>query len=416
MTVSTSTFTTNTAGYEGGGLIAYGPYGSSASVSISGSTFSSNTAGQGGGGASFADFTTLTVSSSTFSKNTATFSPGGGLLISTYTSGTFSLTNNTIQGNIAQGPQSPGGGVCFEALSDAAETIRVALTISGNTVTGNSAGDGGGGLYVSADQYTALTATVSGNTISSNSISHQSGGGLYLSAASRTNSVSISQNTFSGNGGGYVGGGLWMAVAGTGQATLAGDTFASNTARDSGGGVFIASSGASANPVKLIDDTLSGNTAVYDGGGLYVDDLSTVKLVNVTIASNKAAVGGGVYDASGGAINLVNTLIATNTASSAAVGYDVYGAFTEIEAGFDLIGISDGSTGFTVGTLVGTFAKPLNPKLGALAANGGPTQTMALLAGSAALQAGTTSDSDVPTEDQRGTAWSDPSKPNIGAY
>jgi hypothetical protein len=57
----------------------------------------------------------------------------------------------------------------------------------------------------------------------------------------------------------------------------------------------------------------------------------------------------------------------------------------------NLIGKNDGSTGFINGSngdIVGTTAAPVNPLLGPLANNGGPTQTFALLAGSPALDAG----------------------------
>src|SRR5207248_1160755 len=73
----------------------------------------------------------------------------------------------------------------------------------------------------------------------------------------------------------------------------------------------------------------------------------------------------------------------------------------------NLIGINDGSlTGIAAGTngnLVGTPTSPLDPKLGLLTNNGGPTQTMALLPGSPAINAG--SNVSLPpglTTDQRG--------------
>jgi hypothetical protein len=55
---------------------------------------------------------------------------------------------------------------------------------------------------------------------------------------------------------------------------------------------------------------------------------------------------------------------------------------------------------------------PINPKLGPLAENGGPTQTMALLSGSPAIDAGTASVA--PATDQRGVSRESP--PDIGAY
>jgi hypothetical protein len=66
---------------------------------------------------------------------------------------------------------------------------------------------------------------------------------------------------------------------------------------------------------------------------------------------------------------------------------DVFGAFAS--QGHNLIGIVNGSTGFGVRSdLVGRTQKPLNPRLGPLRNNGGPTLTYALLPGSPAIDRG----------------------------
>jgi hypothetical protein len=73
--------------------------------------------------------------------------------------------------------------------------------------------------------------------------------------------------------------------------------------------------------------------------------------------------------------------------------------------GHNLIGVG-GGIGFVNGVngdLVGTFLDPLDPKLGPLANNGGPTQTQALLAGSPTIDRGDNTDL-LPT-DQRGAGF-----------
>ena len=57
----------------------------------------------------------------------------------------------------------------------------------------------------------------------------------------------------------------------------------------------------------------------------------------------------------------------------------------------------------TATDLVGTSANSIDPKLGPLRNNGGPTQTMALLAGSPAINAG--DNSHAPSYDQRGPGY-----------
>ena len=89
-----------------------------------------------------------------------------------------------------------------------------------------------------------------------------------------------------------------------------------------------------------------------------------------------------------GTTTLGNTIVAGNSSPS---GPDVLSAapFTPITSlGYNLVGNGTAGAGFIASDLVGTAAVPINAKLGALADNGGPTRTMALLSGSPALNAG----------------------------
>ena len=76
---------------------------------------------------------------------------------------------------------------------------------------------------------------------------------------------------------------------------------------------------------------------------------------------------------------------------------------TFVSQGNNLIGETDGSSGWVGSDLTGTVATPLNPLLAPLGKFGGPTQTMALLPGSPAIGAG--NNALIPpgvTTDQRG--------------
>ena len=101
-----------------------------------------------------------------------------------------------------------------------------------------------------------------------------------------------------------------------------------------------------------------------------------------------------------------NTIIAQNLVDFTGFKPDVTGKFDT--KGHNLIGIVDGSTGFGDPTdLIGSGGAPLDPMLGPLRHNGGPTQTHALLAGSPAIDHGDNAVVDpitgLPlTSDQRG--------------
>jgi hypothetical protein len=71
-------------------------------------------------------------------------------------------------------------------------------------------------------------------------------------------------------------------------------------------------------------------------------------------------------------------------------------------ADHDLIGDGSGSTIITNlgGNLVGSSTAPIDPRLGPLHNNGGPTQTLALLADSPAI--GHADNAKAPSTDQRG--------------
>ena len=179
-----------------------------------------------------------------------------------------------------------------------------------------------------------------------------------------------------------------------------------NVGGDNGGfGGGLGSNGT----MNIVNSTISGNssTGMATGGGGIFNNLGTLNLTNCTISGNSTNTSGGGIRNNGGTVNIQNTIVAGNTASQS--GPDIFHPFNSL--GNNLIGKSDGGSGFTDGANgdhVGTVAMPLDPKLGPLQDNGGPTFTMALLTGSPALDAGSDSVLGTPlflTTDQRGTGF-----------
>ena len=215
------------------------------------------------------------------------------------------------------------------------------------------------------------TVNISGLAISHGAAVGDYAGGIYVRAGCNLN---LSNCTISGNYATAPGGGI--LIESTAMGTLASCTISGNTGVD-GGGLEV--SGA----VAMTNCTIYGNTANTGiGGGLH----GSGSIVNCTICGNSAKdFGGGV--SSGSAI-VRNTVIAGNTAPLG--GPDCAGIFTS--QGFNLIGAINGSSGWgAVGDQLGTTNSYLNPMLGPLQDNGGPTFTMRPLPGSPVLDQGNSS-------------------------
>ena len=168
--------------------------------------------------------------------------------------------------------------------------------------------------------------------------------------------------------------------------------------------------------MTVTNSTLSGNTAVFNGGG--IDYYDAVILTNSTVSGNSAGSGGGGMYEEAGTASLINTIVAGNTAP--AIGPDVRGSITS--GGQNLVGKTTGSFGWCCCDLTGTSASPLTPLLGALGVTAAQTQTLALLPGSPAIDAGddpicaATGTGKVNSLDQRGISRLQGTHCDIGAF
>jgi hypothetical protein len=169
-----------------------------------------------------------------------------------------------------------------------------------------------------------------------------------------------------------------ITVAGGARVALSGLTISNGQAQ--GGGI------QNAGTLTLDNATLSGNSTSYYGNG-YGDGIynaGTLTVTNSTLSGNDAEdygipyYGGGVSN--GGTFHCRNTIIAGNTTESTP-SKDLLGSLTS--SGYNLIGNTSGGSGFAPTDLLN-----VGPRLGPLQPNGGPTQTMALLTGSPAIDGG----------------------------
>ena len=361
-----------------------------ATVTVRDCTLSGNVTASGLGGGIYNNSTgTVNVIDSTFSGNSAS---SGGAIYNNST-GFVKVTDSTFSDNTASSG-SNGGGISTNNGGT--------LEVTNSTFTGNFAAEGGG---IAANS----TATVTNCVFQGNGAIN--GGGIYNDGGT----LNITNCTFTGNGADGDGGGIANDKYGT--ANVSNSTFNANFANngdsDASGGGAICNGDHNhgfGGHLTVTNTTITGNIAVVGCGistaGAAVSGSLTV--TNSTIVGNSlffGGRGGGIAsDGEGPPVNIKNTIVALNTAAD---GHDVYGPFAS--SGFNLIGKTDGSTGFTqVTDQVGTIASPLDPKLDpqGLQNNGGPTQTIALQPGSPALDKGTSNGlTGSLTTDQRGTGF-----------
>jgi Right handed beta helix region len=416
LTVSALTIANGQAG-DGGGLFAH----SGSTVNISNSTFANNSA-QFGGGLFVDSGSTVRISNSTFTKDSAQF--GGGLFA--YSGSTVRISNSTFTNNSAQF----GSGLLASAnctvyidnstfannsaqfggdlFADSGSTVR----ISNSTFTKDSA-QFGSGLLANANS----TVHIDNSTFANNSA--QFGGSLFADSGS---TVRISNSTFTKDSAQF-GGGLFAHSGST--VRISNSTFANNSATSQGGAFFngldngkqVTLDGGGLAPVLLVNPHVIftfnaltfANGQAGDGGGLFADANSTVRISNSTFANNSATSQGGAFFNSLGKLRIGQSIVANNTPGG---NCSPSGSITD--TGYNLS--NDTSCGFTTAN----HSMPnTNPQLdpAGLKNNGGPTQTIALLPGSPAIDQIPSAMCLVDT-DQRGFPRPDNNESvcDIGAY
>jgi hypothetical protein len=297
-----------------------------------------------------------------------TISGGGKVQVMQVASGaTLNLKNATIaEGSIFFVSLGSGGGIENQGT----------LTVTNSTFSGNSVDFSGGGIF----NEPRATLTIINSTFSSNTADLDTGG------ITNTGTLTVINSTFSGNIGGN-GGAIGNSALGGGL-TIINSTFSGNRR-------VVSSSGAGG----------PGGGAISNGG--------TLTLINSTFSGNGAEDGvGGVIVSTEGSASFKSTILAASTS-----GGNCSGTITDL--GYNIS--DDDSCGFTA-TGSQNNTDPLLDSAG-LANNGGPTQTVALLSGSPAIDAillasCTDQDGTPLTTDQRGFRRPDNGEGvrDIGAY
>ena len=368
LVVNSSTVIGNFSDGRGGGIYANGDL-----ATLNDSSVSDNRTGRfGDGGGIFTLSADVRLNNSSITANvTDDFGDGGGISSS---SGDVILNNSSVSANTA-GLNADGGGI---------DTSSGDVFVNSSTISGNQSSDEGGGIHSSSGNVTFNDSSLSNNTAG------DEGGGVSTSSGDLT----FDRSTINGNLSGLEGGGI---------ETLFGD-------------------------ILLRNSTVSGNQSGASGGGIYQDFGDFTRIVNSTIFNNQSdGDGGGIHHAGASSLDTLiieNSIVAGNVTVNG-IGSDlnyssnivssVRNSLIGSNAGTPLQAISPGATDAD-GNLVGTAAAPIDPLLGALADNGGPTLTHALLAGSPAINAGGSVSVDIGNTDQRGEARISDGQIDIGAF
>ncbi|MDQ2630622.1 MAG: DUF11 domain-containing protein [Actinomycetota bacterium] len=316
--------------------------------------------------------------------------------------GNYSVDNGELVASGAESLLIRGAGA-RQTVIDAHGASRVfnletdEVTVEGVTITGGLAaegtgeelaGDGGGILAYEAEQLTLDSVNVSGNSAAKN------GGGISAPPEGvNATAIAINDSTIAGNEvtGGLIeglGGGIYIL----GDLTMTNSTVAGNSAESAagmvmGGGILAALDPTDVEPskVSILNSTIAGNSvgATGSGGGLSIFNPTPTVVTELAVK---------------------NTIVAGNTAPAG----PNCGSVAMLTSSNNLS--NDESCMFTdPGS-----KQNVDAKLGPLANNGGETETLALLEGSPAIDAGT--NDGCPPADQRGVTRPQGPSCDIGAF
>ncbi len=371
----------------------------------------------------------LTIAAGKVSGSTAPTNSGGGIYNN---HGTLTVSNCILQGNSA----TNGGAIC----NDGSLSVNATLSLSNSTLTGNVATAGGGALFNNGSGGGSTPLAIRNCIFVNNRATN---GGAILNDGRAGGSATITEfsdsvlsaNTASGNGGGIenngtTGGSATLVITYTtlsansatnggainnngtgGSATQAikFSTFHANTASTNGGAINNDGRGAGSATLTAGTSTFNGNRASGKGGAILNNGTggsATVEIDNSTLKGNVASQNSAAIDSDGtggsATLALGSTILANSPTDNLTL--TVNSATTFTSKNHNLSSDAAGGDGTTAPggpyLAAGGDIRNTDPKLDTLKNNGGPTQTLALLSGSPAIDRGLSS---LPT-DQRGFA------------
>lgn len=286
------------------------------------------------------------------------------------------------------------------------------VTVTNSTFSGDTAGNDGGAIDM-ADFAGTCVATISTSTFSQNAangspIWDPGGGALAVGNDAGTATLNVDHSTFTDNSSQWTGGAIDLGDQGTGTASIATSTFVGNTAGTDGGAIDVGDSppsptSSSHGTLSVTSSTFSQNSSELGGAidtGNSPGGSGATTLMASTLFANTSLYGGQLdsgRQGGSGSVDLLSSVVAGDPS-----GPECDGSVTDLGASVD----DDGSCTMTAPDSV-SHSATVDSAFDALAANGGPTETLLPTSSGpliGAIPTGTTLAGHVlcPTTDQRG--------------
>ncbi len=309
---------------------------------------------------------------------------------------TVTNTNDSGPGSLRQAITDANGSGSSTISFSVSGTITLLSALPAISNTGVLTIEGAGqDVTISGNSSVSVFTVAAEHSLALNNLTIANGSGGSGAGVANYGSLTVANCTFSGNAATGMGGGIYNDW----ETTITGSTFSGNSAQ-AGGGVY------NIGTLTISNSTFTGNGSIGSGGVIYNSTGAAVTVTNSTFAGNRTSSQGDViYSYPGGSATFRNSILSRGQSTGCCGGPIINGGNN----------IDDGvSCGW--GSANGSMSST-NPLLGALADNGGPTQTMALLPGSPAIDGVTyNSPNGAPAADQRGVSRPQGARDDIGAY
>ena len=248
-----------------------------------------------GGGILIGNGSTFTMNGGEISGNTANGGGGVAIIGSTMVMNNGTISNNSTYPTSGQGSYGAGVYVADYANASGGDTLFTAqpasFEMNGGSISGNTALDYGGGILTFPQQGQKITININNGNISGNQVTEGSGGAV--AAFFGVTELNVKGGTLSGNSAKNYGGGVFLYQAT--NVTISGGTISENRASSGGGVCLFAgsevkqTSGSIENNVANVGGGVCGGTYTMTGGVIKDNNNS------LTEAERRAAKGDGVY-------------------------------------------------------------------------------------------------------------------------